>query len=106
MCVGGLDDGVNGMMTYVDENTRYVWISQDMGVGDVWKLLEGTMGVGLKDRKVWYNIKFDRSRLIPFENDANDVSLMRVMMVMHICALPDGRPLYSCCSREGATSTS
>jgi len=33
--LGGLDDGVNGVMTYVGGNTRCVWMSQDMRVADV-----------------------------------------------------------------------
>jgi len=35
VCWGVLDDGVNGVMMYVGGNTRCVWISQDMGIGDI-----------------------------------------------------------------------
>ena len=34
------------------------------------------MGMSLTGRKVWYNMKFDRRLLIPFENDGDVVSVL------------------------------
>ena len=45
VCWGGvLNDGVNGLMTYVGGRNACMWISPSMGVGDVLKLLEREMG--------------------------------------------------------------
>jgi len=45
VCWGGmLDEGVNGLITYVGGRNACMWISPSMGVGDVLKLLEREMG--------------------------------------------------------------
>ncbi|KAJ8420632.1 hypothetical protein Cgig2_009445 [Carnegiea gigantea] len=68
----GGDDGINGVMMYVGGTTRCVWVSEDMGAGDVWKVLEETVGVGLMGKTVWYNMKYDRRLMLPFVNDGNE----------------------------------
>lgn len=78
VCLGGLvDEGANGAVTYVGGNTRCVWISEGMGVREVRKVVETAVGLCLEGRKAWYNMKFDRRLLMPFENDGDLVSLMR-----------------------------
>ena len=78
VCWGGvLHDGMNGLMTYVGGDTRCMWVSQEMGVADIWKLLEGVMGVAIMGKKVWYTMKFDRRLLMPFETDGDVVNMMR-----------------------------
>ena len=67
-----VDDGINGVMTYVGGTTRCVWVSEGMGAGDVWKVLEEAVGVGLMGRTVWYNMKYDRSFMLPFVNNGNE----------------------------------
>jgi len=47
-----LDDGVNGVMTYVGGRNVFMWISPSMGIGDVLKLLEKGMEESLRVRHV------------------------------------------------------
>jgi len=77
VCWGGvLQDGGNDTMTYVGGNTRCVWVSQGMGVEDVWKLLEGVVREGVKDQKMWYNLKYDQRLMIELQSDADLRSLI------------------------------
>ena len=45
-----LDDGVDGRMTYVGRGIVYIWISQTMGIGDIWKVLEKEMRESMSER--------------------------------------------------------
>ena len=74
---GVLDDGVNGLMTYVGGRSACTWISPSMGVGDVLKLLEREIGESVKGRRVWYSLKFDRRMLMALEKDEDVVKLVR-----------------------------
>jgi len=53
-------------------NTRCIWVSKNMKVGDVVKLLGHAMGVVLREVKVWYSRKFDTRLLVPFQNDGDN----------------------------------
>jgi len=55
---GILEDGMNGMMNYVGGSTRCVWMSQDMRVADVLKVVEQAMGISVRESKIWYCMKF------------------------------------------------
>ena len=92
ICLGGvLYDGMNGVITYMGRNTKYIWVYENMRIGDV---LKYPIRVVLKKVKVWYTMKFDRRLLIPFQDDRDIMSMMREMMVMHICCC-DERTLCS-----------
>ena len=77
MLGGMLEDGKNGMINYVGGSTKCIWISQDMRVTDVLKLVEQAMGVSVREFKVWYSMKFDRKMMLPFKDDGDVVSMMR-----------------------------
>ena len=77
MLGGILEGGVNGMMNYVGGNTKCVWMSQDMTVEDVLKLVEQAMGVSVREVKMWYTMKFDRRMMVPFKDNGDVVSMMR-----------------------------
>jgi len=72
-----LNDGVNGLMTYVGGRNACMWISPSMGVGDVLNLLEREMGESVRGQHVWYSLKFDRRMLMPLEKDEDVVKLVR-----------------------------
>jgi len=53
VCWGGvLHDGTTGVMTYAGENTRCIWVYDNMRIGDVLKLVEHAMRVVLKEVNV------------------------------------------------------
>jgi len=72
-----LHDGMNGVMTYVGGNTVCTWVSQEMGLSNVWKLLEDTMRVAVMDMNVWYSMTFDRRLLTPFQRDGDVINMMQ-----------------------------
>jgi len=78
VCWGGvLDDGGNGLMTSVGGRNACIWISPSMRVGDVLKLLEREIGESVRERHVWYSLKFDRRMLMALEKDEDVVKLVR-----------------------------
>jgi len=78
VCWGGvLDDGVDGLMTYVDRRNACIWISPSMGVGDLLKLLEREMGDSVRGGHMWYSLKFDRRMLMSLEKDEDVIKLVR-----------------------------
>jgi len=74
---GVLEEGVNGLMTYVGGRNACMWISPSVGVGDVLKLMEREMGESVGGRHVWYSMKFDRGLLMPLVKDEDVVKLVR-----------------------------
>ena len=43
----------------------------------MWKSLDEVVGMGLTNRKVWYNLKYDQRLMIHLQSDADVRSLMR-----------------------------
>ena len=68
---------MNGMLNYVGGNTKCAWMSQDMTVEDILKLVEQAMGVSVREVKMWYSMKFDRRMMVPFQDNGDVVSMMR-----------------------------
>ena len=53
VCSGGrLHVGVDGRMTYFGGSTIRKWISQSMGIGEIWKVLEKEIGEILSGHRV------------------------------------------------------
>jgi len=53
VCSGGrLHVGVDGRITYFGGSTICKWISQSMGIGEIWKVLEKEIGENMSGRKV------------------------------------------------------
>ena len=62
---GYLDRGGNSALTYHGGSSDCILVRENMGVGDVVKVVEKMIGEGVKESGLWYSTKFDRNMIMP-----------------------------------------
>ena len=76
-CIGYLELGVNGLVTYHGGQNDCVWLMEDIEVDDVMKLVQETIREELWNRMVLYNTKYDRNMLMAFQRDGDLEKLVK-----------------------------
>ena len=78
ICWGGyLERSVDGLVTYHGGNNDCVWLTEDMRIDDVMKLVQETIQEELRNRMMWYNTKYDRNMLMALQRDGDVRKLMK-----------------------------
>ena len=96
LCQGWyLEVGGNGVLTYHGKSSNYIWLQQNMGVGNVLKLAEEAMQEGLREHRLWNNAQFDCSMIMSLHRDADVGKLIK----------GNDEFVYVCC-REGGPKSS
>jgi len=78
VCWGGyLERGGNSVLTYHGGSRDCILVKGNMGVGDVVKVVQETMGKGLREHMRWYSTKFDRNMIMPLQREGDVVKLIK-----------------------------
>ena len=67
----------NGGLTYHGGRSDCVWLRTGMGIGNILKVVEEVMRDYLSERKLWYNIEYDRSMILLVQGDADVWKLIK-----------------------------
>ena len=78
ICWGGYtEEGGDRMLSYCGGRKDCVWVKENMCVREVQNLVEEVMGEGLKGRKLWYSMKYDRTEVMLLWRDVDVKKLMK-----------------------------
>ncbi|KAJ8435704.1 hypothetical protein Cgig2_002661 [Carnegiea gigantea] len=59
------------------ERKDCVWVKENMGVLEVLRIVEEAMGKGIRGRRMWYSLKYNRLELLPLGRDGDVKKLMK-----------------------------